>query len=347
MGPVEPSGAPRAAILGCSGERLTPGEAWFFAKANPWGFILFARNCRTREQVAALVRALRACVGRDDAPVLIDQEGGRVARLKPPEWPEFPAAGLMGALYAQNPALAREAVTLHARLLAHELRALGITVDCVPVLDVPAPEEHGIIGDRAYGASAAVVSDLAAAAGQALIADGVLPVIKHIPGHGRARVDSHENLPVVTASRADLEAVDFEAFRAVRDMPLAMTAHVVYEAIDPERPATLSPTVIDNVIRSHIGFDGLLMTDDLSMKALKGDFAARARHSLEAGCDVVLHCNADMAEMVEVVSATPVLAGKSADRAARALERIAKPAHRPFEPHAAWAKLNALLDSAA
>ncbi len=338
---------PRATIFGCSGPVLTPGEAWFFRESQPWGFILFARNCHSRDQVKDLVRSLRAAVGREEAPVLIDQEGGRVQRLKPPEWPDYPAAERLGTLYAQNAPMAREAVGLHARLLAHELRALGITVDCVPVVDVPTPEEHGIIGDRAYGRTAAQVGDLAAVAAQQLLRDGVLPVIKHLPGHGRARSDSHESLPLVDAPRAALEDQDFAAFKAVRDMPLGMTAHVVYEAIDAQAPATWSSVVIEEVIRGFIGFDGLLMSDDLSMGALDGPFGERTERAIRAGCDVVLHCNGAMSEMVEIAATAPPLDGRARERAERALSLLAESQPESFDPGDAWAKLGALTDSSA
>ncbi len=340
--------APRAAIFGCSGPVLTPGEQWFFEQADPWGFILFKRNCQTRPQVCALVQALRECVGRADAPVLIDQEGGRVQRLGPPEWPAYPSAQALGSLHAQNPELAAEAVTLQVRLMAHELRALGITVDCLPVADVPSPDEHGVIGDRAYGRTAEAVAALAGTAAQALLADGVLPVLKHLPGHGRARADSHETLPVVSATREALSGLDFAAFRPLAGLPLGMTAHVVYEAIDPDLPATWSVKVIEEVIRQEIGFDGLLMTDDLSMGALGGPFADRAARSIAAGCDVVLHCNGSMAEMVEVTAGTPRLAGGALRRADRALACLGGDVGMgaaPFDPTAAWDKLGSLIDS--
>ncbi|MFP4002633.1 MAG: beta-N-acetylhexosaminidase [Alphaproteobacteria bacterium] len=338
---------PRAVIYGCAGPVLTPGEAWFFERARPWGFILFQRNCQSRAQVRALVEDLRATVGRPDAPVLIDQEGGRVARLKPPEWQALPAAGKIGALHRQNGELAREALSLHSRLLAHELASLGVTVDCVPVADVPAPDSHGIIGDRAYGDSVDIVVDMARLCADELMADGVLPVLKHMPGHGRARVDSHEELPVVDASRAELERVDFEAFRALNDLPLGMTAHVVYSDIDPAAPATWSAKVIGEIIRGHIGFDGLLMTDDLSMHALKGPFHERVSRALGAGCDVILHCNGHMDEMTEIASAAPPLSGEPARRAEAALAKIRHAKPRPFDVAAGHARLAVILDEGA
>ena len=309
----------RACILGCAGLALTSEERVFFRDARPWGFILFGRNIETPDQVTRLVEDLRACVDRPHAPVLIDQEGGRVQRLRPPHWPKYPPARVYGTL---GPHRAREITRLGARLMAHDLRSLGINVDCVPVLDVPAPGSHEVIGDRAYGETPDQVAILGRAACEGLIAGGVLPVIKHIPGHGRGLSDSHHDLPVVEATIEDLEARDFEPFRILSDMPMAMSAHVLYPAIDPDYPATTSRAVIETIVRDRIGFDGLLMSDDLSMKALGGSFADRTRASLEAGCDLVLHCNGEMAEMVGVVSAAGDLDGISARRAKAALARL-------------------------
>ncbi len=275
-----------------------------------------------------LVSALRSAVGRADAPVLIDQEGGRVARLKPPHWPAYPAAAALAALGGER---AREAVWLGARLIADDLTQLGITVDCLPVLDIPAAGADPVIGDRAYGDSAAAVTELGRAACEGLLAGGVLPVLKHIPGHGRAAVDTHQALPRVTAPLTALAASDFAPFRALADMPLAMTAHIVYTALDAERPATLSRRVIDEAIRASIGFDGLLLTDDLSMRALRGSFAARAAGALAAGCDLVLHCTGDRAEMTEVASAVGPLSAPARARLDRAQARrgAAQPIDRP------------------
>ena len=313
-----------ASILGCSGTRLTPQETAFFRDVQPWGFIVFKRNIDTPDQVRGLVADLRATVGRADAPVLIDQEGGRVQRLGPPHWPRYPNGGAYGAQRSSSPAQARAIAWLGARLMAHDLGRLGINVDCLPVLDVPHPGAHDVIGDRAYGDTPDVVAGLGRAAAEGLIAGGVLPVIKHIPGHGRAGADSHLDLPVVDASYDDLDAVDFAPFRALSDMPLAMTAHVVYAALDSQAPATTSPTVINRVIRGAIGFDGLLMSDDLSMQALSGELTRRAELSLSAGCDVVLHCNGKMDEMRAVVAGTGSLDGRAAERAGAALARIPK-----------------------
>ncbi|MGL5736783.1 MAG: glycoside hydrolase family 3 N-terminal domain-containing protein, partial [Beijerinckiaceae bacterium] len=281
-------------------------------------------------------------VGRTDAPVLIDQEGGRVQRLGPPHWKKYPPGKSYGALYAANALAGRELTRLGARLIAHDLRALGITCDCVPVLDVPVPGAHDIIGDRAYGLDPATVAILGRAAAEGLLAGGVLPVIKHIPGHGRAGADSHEHLPVVQTERSLLEAQDFVPFRHLADMPLAMTAHVVYAAIDANAPATTSKRMIRDVIRSHIGFGGLLMSDDLSMKALSGTFGQRTKASLKAGCDIVLHCNGDMVEMKAIAKETPKLSGKAARRAEAALARFS---HRPepLDAAEARAKLDAAL----
>lgn len=309
-----PTGAPRAAILGLGGPRLGITEEAFFADANPWGFILFGRNVRDPDQVRRLVGDLRATVGRA-APVLIDQEGGRVARLGPPHWRRWgPVLRLFDGM---DEAAALEALRLRYRIIAAELAELGIDVDCAPLLDVPAPGGHAIIGDRALGHDPETVAQRGRAVCEGLRAGGVLPVIKHLPGHGRAPADSHRELPRVPAPREALEAVDFAAFRPLAGEALGMTAHVVYQAIDPARPATLSAKVI-GAIRGEIGFDGLLMTDDLSMKALSGPMAGRACDALAAGCDVALHCNGDLTEMREVAAVAPVLAGEAARRAARA-----------------------------
>lgn len=327
----------RACILGCAGPVLTSEEAAFFRRARPWGFILFRRNIETPDQTRALVNALRESVGREDAPVLVDQEGGRVQRLGPPHWRRYPA----GRAYGELPVESRREITrLGARLIAHDLAALGINVDCLPVLDVPDPQMHEVIGDRAYDPTPEGVALLGRAACEGLMAGGVLPVVKHIPGHGRARADSHLELPVVDASRAELEARDFIPFQALSDMPMAMSAHVVYADLDPSLPATLSRRVLDVAVRGIIGFDGLLMTDDLSMKALGGDFDDRAAAALDAGCDMILHCNGDMAEMQAVAQGTWFLEGRAAERAYAALQRTPKRVE-PFDAAAANARFDA------
>jgi len=335
--------AETACILGCAGLKLSAEERAFFRDVRPWGFILFNRNIDTPDQVRALVDELRACTGVANAPVLIDQEGGRVQRLGPPHWRRYPPGRAYGQISANDPLIRREVTRLGARLLAHDLTALGINVDCVPVLDVPEPDAHEVIGDRAYGATPEEVASLGRAAAEGLIAGGVLPVIKHIPGHGRARADSHLALPVVDASLEDLDARDFAPFKVLSDMPMAMTAHVVYTAIDPKRPATTSRKAIRGVMRGTIGFDGLIMSDDLSMKALSGDFAERAHASLAAGCDVVLHCNGDMAEMKAVMDGCRPLAGRAKARAAQALGRLAK-TPEPFDAAEARARFDAAFD---
>jgi beta-N-acetylhexosaminidase len=320
-----PRAMPKACILGCAGIRLSADERAFFGQSDPFGLILFARNVDKPDQVRALIAEYRTLVGRADAPVLIDQEGGRVQRLRPPHWPDFPSAAHFGAIYANDRARGIEAVRLGARLIAAELVALGINVDCMPVADLRHPEGHGVIGDRAYAADAESVGVLARTAAEALLAGGVLPVVKHVPGHGRARADSHETLPVVDASLAELDRTDFEAFRRLAHLPMAMTAHVVYAAVDRERAATVSSRVIGEIVRRRIGFAGLLVTDDLSMGALSGSLRERMQSAFAAGCDLALHCNGRMAEMVEVAEAAPALAGEAAKRAAAALGRLRAP----------------------
>jgi beta-N-acetylhexosaminidase len=272
-----------------------------------------------------LVASFRDITGRADAPVLIDQEGGRVQRMGPPQWPKYPPAALFGAVCKSRPDDGIALAGLAARLMAEDLAEVGINVDCLPVLDVPAPGGHQVIGDRAYASDPQQVAAYGRAVAEAMIAGGVLPVIKHIPGHGRALADSHLELPRVSASRAELEAADFVPFALLRDLPLAMSAHVVYEAIDPDRPGTTSSTVIGQVIRGKIGFDGLLMTDDLSMKALSGSFAERTAAAFAAGVDMALHCNGDLDEAAEVATVTPYLVGRAAERATAALARLKVP----------------------
>ena len=329
------------AIYGCTGLTLSAIERDFFRDVQPWGFILFGRNIEDADQVRGLVAALRDTVGDGSAPVLIDQEGGRVSRLKPPIWHQRPPAARFGAAYAENPENAREATYLNARLIAHDLAQLGINVDCLPVLDVPVPGAHDVIGDRAFAVDPATIIDLGRAQIEGLMEGGVLPVMKHIPGHGRAGADSHLALPRVTASREELSASDFVTFRSLDSCPIAMTAHVVYDSIDPQRPATTSPKVIRDVIRGEIGFDGLLMSDDLSMQALDGPLEVRAKAALFAGCDVVLHCNGSMDEMKDVATEAKILDGIALKRAAHALAHLTPP--EPFDPAAAEARLATLL----
>lgn len=312
----------KAFISGCLGPELTEEERAFFLAQDPWGLILFARNIETPEQVAALTADFRAVVARPDAPVLVDQEGGRVQRLKPPVWPAYPAPERYGDLYERDRDAGLEAARLGAQLIASDLRAVGITVDCLPCLDVRFSDTVDAIGDRALSRDPEAVAVLGREMVDGALAGGVLPVIKHIPGHGRARVDSHLELPRVSATCADLESTDFLPFRALKDVALGMTAHLLYEAFDRERPGTQSSAVIGDIIRKHIGFDGCLMSDDISMKALGGDVGDRAAKIIEAGCDLVLHCNGDMGEMRDVASRVPVLRGRALERCNVALKGL-------------------------
>jgi beta-N-acetylhexosaminidase len=321
--------AVKAFICGCEGTVLNTSEQAFLFSEQPWGLILFKRNIAETGQVRALVQAFRQTVGRPDAPVLIDQEGGRVQRMGPPNWDKFPSARAIGELYRAEPLAGLKAARAVGSLIAADLAEVGITVDCLPVLDVPQPGSHDVIGDRAYGESPQEIAVIARAVAEGLMQAGVLPVIKHMPGHGRAEADSHLALPRVGASLAELERVDFVPFAALADLPLAMTAHVVYEAIDADNPATLSAKVMREVVRGAIGYDGLVMTDDLSMQALSGSLAQRAEAAIAAGCDILLHCNGRLEEMREVAGVAPVLAGKAGARAAAALARL--PAPRPLE----------------
>ena len=310
--------SPAAVILGCAGETLEERERLFFSSANPLGFILFARNCKSPDQIRVLTNDLRDAVGREDAPILIDQEGGKVARLRSPQWREAPAAKAIGELAQLDRKKGGMAAYLNARLMAVELTELGINVDCAPVLDLPQQDAHDIIGSRAFGNDPEMATFRGRKVCEGFLDGGVIPTLKHIPGHGRATCDSHELLPVVTASLDDLETHDFIPFRELSDMPWAMTAHVVYEAIDAEHPATTSVSVIGEVVRGHMGFDGVLVSDDLSMKALSGDLAERAAGALEAGCDLALHCNGDMKEMEAVAEGTCPLSPQSGSRIALA-----------------------------
>ena len=334
----------RPVIFGLEALALSEAEADFFSAERPCGFILFARNIADPDQVRALVLALRRAV--PGAFVLIDQEGGRVARFRPPHWPAYPPASAYGACYLRDRERGCEAAWLGARLIACDLGALGIDVDCLPLLDVPVAGAHAIIVDRAYGQDPRQVAELGLAAAEGLAAGGVLPVIKHIPGHGRAEQDSHEALPIVRADRAALAKHDFAPFGAAARLPLAMTAHVVYAAIDPDRPATLSPRVIAEVIRGEIGFDGLLMSDDLCMKALSGDRGDLTAGALAAGCDVVLHCSGDLAEMRKVAAAAPPMTGRARDRLHAAHARKASP-QPEFDRDGARERLNSLLSGIA
>lgn len=336
--------AARAFITGVSGTALTGDERAFLRDQRPWGFILFKRNIDTPDQVIRLVQEMRSSAGRPEAPVLIDQEGGRVQRLQPPQWPAYPPGAVFGALYDIDREAGLEAARLSARLIAADLADLGITVDCLPLADVPVPGADSVIGNRAYGTTPDKVAAIARAVTDGLAQGGVLPVLKHIPGHGRATADSHFQLPTVDTPAAELAKTDFAAFAPLADLPMAMTAHVVFSALDPAQPATTSATIIAQVIRGTIGFQGLLMSDDVSMNALQGSIAERTRASLEAGCDVVLHCNGKLDEMRQVANETPMLAGEALVRADRALASRRTP--QPFDRGAARAELDRLIDRA-
>ena len=308
----------QAAIYGLSGPELTEKERDFFREADPAGYILFKRNCCDLEQLRRLNEELRNVSGRPDLPILIDQEGGRVARMQPPAWPAFPRAEAFAALYDVAPSSAIEATRVNARAIALTLRSVGINVNCLPLLDVRQPGASDIIGDRALGDTPMQVAALGRAVLDGMASAGVVGVVKHLPGHGRALVDSHKELPIVTASDDDL-AIDLEPFERLRSAPMGMVAHVVYTAWDAELPASLSPTVINSIIRERIGFDGLLMTDDLGMQALSGDFGTRAAGAIAAGCDIALHCSGDIAEMEAVAAAVPALSAEGEARLSRAM----------------------------
>lgn len=332
----------RAFIIGVSGLELGADERAFIRAERPWGFILFKRNIDSPAQVASLVRELRETVGEPDAPVLIDQEGGRVQRLGPPHWPVYPPGAVFGALYDIEPKLGFRAARLSARLIAADLIDLGITVDCLPLADVPVAGADAVIGNRAYGTEPAKVAAIARAVTDGLVEGGVLPVLKHIPGHGRATADSHFRLPTVDTPRDELEKTDFAAFLPLADLPMAMTAHVVFSALDGAQPATTSATMINQVIRGVIGFQGLLMSDDVSMNALAGTIAERTRAIVNAGCDMILHCNGKLDEMRDVAREMPELTGEALARANRALASRQRP--QPLDRLAARAELDALIN---
>jgi beta-N-acetylhexosaminidase len=334
----------RAFIIGVSGTKLSAAEREFIRAQRPWGFILFKRNIDAPAQVTQLVGELRRELGEPDAPVLIDQEGGRVQRLGPPHWPAYPAGAVFGRLYDIDRALGLAAARLSARLIAADLGALGITVDCLPLADVPVAGADAVIGNRAYGTEPGKVAAIARAVTEGLEQGGILPVLKHIPGHGRANADTHFRLPVVDTPRAELERTDFAAFQPLADLPMAMTAHVVFSALDPAHPATTSATMINQVIRGVIGFQGLLMSDDVSMNALAGSIAERTRAIFAAGCDIALHCNGKLDEMRAVANETPELSGKALQRARTSL--ASRKAPQAFDRLKARAELDAMIERA-
>jgi beta-N-acetylhexosaminidase len=331
----------KAFITGLSGTTLDPAERDFIRAERPWGFILFRRNIDTPAQVAALTAEVRNVLGEPDAPFLVDQEGGRVQRFRPPNWPLYPAGAAFGRLYDIDPASGLKAARLSARLIADDLAKVGVTVDCLPLADVPVPGADDVIGDRAYGEEPKKVAAIARAVTQGLEEGGILPILKHVPGHGRATADSHLKLPVVDTPKSELESIDFAAFKPLADLPMAMTAHVVFSAYDPAQPATTSATMIERVIRGLIGFQGLLMSDDVGMNALAGSIAERTKALLAAGCDMVLHCSGEMPEMQQVARETPELSGKALQRATAAL--ASRKAAKSYDRVAARAELDELI----
>ncbi len=319
----------KAVILGLAGLELSDAERRFFIKERPLGFILFKRNIDNPEQVKRLVAQLRECV-QWNCPILVDQEGGRVARLKPPHWRHSPAVKCFADMAIKDMEAAKKATYINARLIGEELYNVGINVDCAPVCDLMFEDAHDIIGDRSFGSEPENVAQLARQMALGLADSGVLPIIKHIPGHGRAHVDSHESLPVVDTSLAELKKTDFVVFERLADVPWAMTAHITYTAIDPENPATLSKKVIE-IIRKDIGFSGILISDDLSMKALNGNFSERAANSLKAGCDLVLHCNGKMEEMIPVVAGTHRIDARLAASLEKSFSFCSRDRHKPID----------------
>ena len=332
----------KAFITGLAGTELSATERDFIRAERPWGFILFRRNIDNPAQVAALSAEVRSVVGEGDAPILVDQEGGRVQRFRPPHWPLYPAGASFGQLYQIDPAFGLRAARLSARLIADDLTKVGVTVDCLPLADVPIPAADDVIGDRAYGNDPKTVAAIARAVTQGLQEGGILPILKHIPGHGRAMADSHLSLPIVDTAKNELESIDFAAFKPLADLPMAMTAHVVFSAYDPAQPATTSARMIEQVIRGLIGFQGLLMSDDVGMHALAGSIAERTKALIAAGCDMVLHCSGELEEMHQVARETPELSGKALQRAKRALSSRKTPT-TPFDRAAAQAELDGLI----
>ena len=316
--------AHRALIFGCEGAVLGDAESEFFRDADPLGFILFARNCENRDQLSKLTADLRQSVGRDEAPVLMDQEGGRVQRMKPPQWRDIPAPARFGDLFTKDPQLALKAVRLNAQLIAAELREVGVDVNCSPSLDLKFDGASQVIGDRSFSANLEAVAALGKAAAEGFLASGVLPVIKHMPGHGRAMVDSHLSLPVVETALDALKNTDFEPFCALNALPLGMTVHIVFTAIDADHPGTVSEKIIKDIIRDHMGFDGFLFSDDLSMEALDGEIEDRAANTLAAGADAALHCNGKLDEMKRIAEKAPELSSISQDRWQKAQAALPK-----------------------
>jgi beta-N-acetylhexosaminidase len=338
------SDRPRAIVYGCSGLRLSQAETAFFTAADPLGLILFRRNCSEPAQVKALIEDFRNAVGRHDAPVLIDQEGGRVQRLAPPHWDRLPPQRCIGMLAEVDEAAGRHAAHLLGRTLAAQCAALGITVVCAPVVDLLLPGAHDVIGDRAFSADPALCAALGRETALGLLAGGVMPIIKHMPGHGRAVVDSHERLPIVDTPVAELDRSDFVPFRALADMPMAMVAHVVYTAIDAERPATVSPAVVEDWLRGRLAFSGVLIADDIGMQALSGSLPERAAATLASGIDLTLHCNGLLDEMKAINEQVPAMSETAFGRWRSAVARVAAPG--ADDPRRLAAALQSLLPAA-
>ncbi len=339
-------GRPLPVVFGCAGPTLSSAERKFFAAADPFGFILFQRNCENPDQLHWLIKDLRLTVGREDAPILIDQEGGRVARLTPPHWGKYPPARLFGTMYERDPEWGTEAVQLCARLVGDELRKLGITINCAPVVDLYIEGASNALGDRAISGKPAVVAAIARAWAEVLLDQGVLPVIKHIPGHGRFNVDPHLVQPVIEASRAELETDDFVPFELLKDLPIAMNSHAVFTALDPDSPASLSAIIHEEIIRGVIGFDGLVLSDDLAMKALHGAPAELAKKALGAGADIALHCNGKLDEMEAIAAALKPMNEESWGRWEHA-KAMAKTPEASYNPAADSARLDILLGAIA
>jgi beta-N-acetylhexosaminidase len=324
---------PKPVIFGCAGTSLTATERNLFKNADPFGFILFKRNCESPDQVRYLILELQQAVGRDEVEIAIDQEGGRVSRLQPPQWPKYPPARAFGMMYEREPEWGIEAIKLYGKVLSYELVKLGITINCAPVVDLFNPEGTPALGDRAFSANPSIVAALARALAETFLSNGVLPVVKHLPGHGRLKTDPHNVLPIIDAPRAELEGQDFMPFELLKDLPLGMNSHAIFTAFDSKNPASLSPTITNDVIRGRLGFDGLLLSDDLTMKALKGTPDELAMRALEAGADIALHCNGDIIEMGMLASALEPMKDDSWARwtHAKAMVTPIDPAYGPAE----------------
>ena len=333
---------PVPVVFGCLNTELTSQERRFFENFNPFGFILFKRNCQNPEQVSRLIKELRLAVGREDAPILIDQEGGRVCRLQPPAWSQYPSARTFGLIYKQDPKWAAEAIKLYARVLSYELVKLGITVNCAPVIDLYYKGASTAIGDRAISRKPAVTAELARIEAETFLENGIIPVIKHFPGHGRLRVDPHNMTAMIDATRAELESDDFVPFELMKDLPVGMNSHAIFTALDPHNPATLSKYVNDEIIRGRLGYDGLMLSDDINMKALNGTAGDLARRVQAAGSEIILHCNADMEQMLAVVHALEPMSDKTMKRWERA-QSMVKPLDVHYHPHLDIERLDILL----